>query len=243
MNILIVEDDELFALEIERLANKMGYNVLHSATSGEEALEFADRELPDLLLTDVKLQGVLTGIDIAKKLSDKGVSVILITAYATDEIYAAAIEQIPSAFLQKPFNIENLKAAVELAFLKIKNKASDSNRPKNIKSGTLFQNSFFIKDKSILQKVPISSIFMIEAEGNYCTVYTEKKRFVLKSSLKKMYKQLPEFSFQQVHRNYVVQLEEIEKVDTHQNTIFIREKTIPVGRKYWSELIKKLRVL
>ena len=54
---------------------------------------------------------------------------------------------------------------------------------------------------------------------------------------------MPSESFSQVHRNYVVQLEEIEKVDMQQNSILIKEKIIPVGRKYWTTLIKKLRVL
>lgn len=71
MNILLVEDDQLFALEVERLVDSMGYRMLGNADTGEVALEMANRKLPDLLLADIKLKGKMTGLDVAKELTQK----------------------------------------------------------------------------------------------------------------------------------------------------------------------------
>jgi len=105
------------------------------------------------------------------------------------------------------------------------------------------KDSLFMKVRSVQRKVPLEEIFFIEANGNYTIIITEKKKFVLKTSLKKMLDELPARKFFQVHRNFAVQIEKIEKIDTGAGEIIIMEHAIPLGRKYKDFLLAGLRIL
>lgn len=60
--ILVVEDEGIVAMDIQDRLQRLGYEVLGIAPSGEEALELCARTLPDLILMDIMLAGDLDGI-------------------------------------------------------------------------------------------------------------------------------------------------------------------------------------
>ena len=53
--ILVVEDERVVALDIKRMLQRLGYNVLAPAATGEAAIHRAVKEQPDLVLMDIKL--------------------------------------------------------------------------------------------------------------------------------------------------------------------------------------------
>lgn len=77
--ILIVEDEFLVALNLERVIEDLGHEPVGIAPDQESALELADEE-PDVALVDLNLRDGLTGPQIGKMLSDRGISVIYVTA-------------------------------------------------------------------------------------------------------------------------------------------------------------------
>ena len=118
-SILIVEDESLVALDIERTLRKKGYSVCGCADNAEEAIEMAERYGPALVLMDVSLYGTVDGIEAAKIMKEKfGMSVIFITAYSDDKTIAQATSLEPDGYLVKPFNQGTLLAAVRLAMRK-----------------------------------------------------------------------------------------------------------------------------
>jgi CheY-like chemotaxis protein len=98
---LIVDDNEDFLASASRLLKSQGLEVVGCASSGEQALELAEKHRPDVALVDVEL-GDEDGVAVAEQLRERSPSssVILISAYDRDEL-AALIGPASDRFLPK----------------------------------------------------------------------------------------------------------------------------------------------
>ena len=114
--------------------------------------------------------------------------------------------------------------------------------PSPVHSDTNKEN-LFIKDGRILQKILIEDIIWISSEGNYITIHTSGKRFVLKMSLRRVKEFLSENAFTQIHRNFIVQINCIDRIDTSSNSLNIADKELPIGRRFKSNLLNKLNLI
>jgi len=120
--ILVVEDERIVASDIEKRLKKLGYNVLATVTSGEEAVDRAKKSLPDLVLMDIVLKGSMDGISAADKIHTLfNIPVIYLTAYADPDTLARAKKSEPYGYLIKPFEERELIAAVEIALERHRN--------------------------------------------------------------------------------------------------------------------------
>jgi signal transduction histidine kinase/DNA-binding NarL/FixJ family response regulator len=119
--IVIVEDEQIVALDIRIHLQRFGYRVRSVFSSGEEYLhEMRQRaildDLPDLVLMDINLQGAMDGIAAAGATRDEfRVPVILLTAFADDETIDRAKLSEPFAYIIKPYQEQELRTAVVLA--------------------------------------------------------------------------------------------------------------------------------
>jgi CheY-like chemotaxis protein len=115
-NILIVEDESVIALELEDRLQRMGYDVMGSAASGESALRKIGSARPDVVLMDIYLQGAMDGIETAEEVRARyDIPVIYLTAYADSATLQRAKATKPFGFLRKPFREEELRTAIERA--------------------------------------------------------------------------------------------------------------------------------
>ena len=115
--IMLVEDEKVVAADIEECVKSLGYEVVGAAVTGMEALRLAVKTMPDLVLMDIKLRGVLDGIDVAGALYDQlKIPVVYLTAHADAEILERAKLTAPSGYVLKPFDDRTLRTAIELAF-------------------------------------------------------------------------------------------------------------------------------
>ena len=78
--IVIVEDHFIEAYDLQLILEKAGYLVSGIAHSVEQAIEMIAKEKPDLVCLDIFLKGNETGIDLAKKLQEKHIGFIYISA-------------------------------------------------------------------------------------------------------------------------------------------------------------------
>src|ERR1035441_7431396 len=115
--IMLVEDEKVVAADIQECVKGLGYEVVGAAATGTEALRLAVKTIPDLVLMDIKLKGVLDGIDVAGALYDQlKIPVVYLTAHADAEILERAKQTAPSGYVLKPFDDRTLRTAIELAF-------------------------------------------------------------------------------------------------------------------------------
>ena len=117
--ILVVEDEAVIALRLQKRLKEMGYDVPDIAYSGEDAVEKAGRLRPKLILMDIMIPGKLDGIEAAKIIKDEfDIPVIFLTAYSEDKIIESAKRVEPFAYILKPFQDREIKVAIELALYK-----------------------------------------------------------------------------------------------------------------------------
>lgn len=114
--ILVVEDENIIAADIQCNLLKMGYEVLSPVASGEEAIEKAEKFLPDLVLMDIVLRGEKDGIETARLIRDRyGIPVVFLTSFSDEDTLNRAQDTHPSAYLVKPFENKELQATLKIA--------------------------------------------------------------------------------------------------------------------------------
>lgn len=119
--IVVVEDDLLIRkAQVGRL-RKLGYEVVGTASSGEEAVEKAPGLRPDIVLMDIELEGTMDGIQAAGLIRSRiDVPIVYVTAYADEAILERAMLTEPFGYLVKPYGERELRSAIEMALYKDK---------------------------------------------------------------------------------------------------------------------------
>lgn len=117
--VLIVEDEGILALNVQKLLIKLGYDAGAIATSGEEAIEKAESFRPDIVLMDIHLHGKIDGIEAAERIRKTlDIPIVYTTAYSDEETTERAKLTEPSAYLLKPYDAKDLQVAIEVGFYK-----------------------------------------------------------------------------------------------------------------------------
>jgi PAS domain S-box-containing protein len=115
-SILVVEDDGVAALHLRELLEKRKYRVSGTAAYGEDALKMADKDPPDLVFMDIGLMGKIDGIETARRILERSdVPIIYLSGYADSQRLARAKETAPYGYIVKPYNEDELVAAIEIA--------------------------------------------------------------------------------------------------------------------------------
>ncbi len=118
-NILVVDDESIIALNLEEDLKELGYETVGIASSGEQAIEKARELRPDLILMDIAMPGEKDGIDAAEAITaELDIPVILLTAYADEELIKRAKSVKPSGYILKPYDKREVRAVVEMALYK-----------------------------------------------------------------------------------------------------------------------------
>ena len=115
MKILIAEDETIIRMDLRALLEGAGFEVCAEAKDGEEAVELARSEQPDLAVLDVKMPR-LDGIEAARRILDeRPIPIVMVTAYGERELVARAVEAGVFGYLVKPFRETDLLPAIETA--------------------------------------------------------------------------------------------------------------------------------
>src|ERR1700759_892835 len=120
-NLLIVDDEPgMRQLLVHVFGRGAGHNV-RSAENGAKALELLRQEQADLIISDVKMPD-MNGIELLRKVREvlPEVSVVLMTAFATVETAREAFKLGADDFIQKPFDVDELKLIVAKALERLR---------------------------------------------------------------------------------------------------------------------------
>jgi diguanylate cyclase (GGDEF)-like protein/PAS domain S-box-containing protein len=118
-NILIVEDEKIIALDLQRRLERFGYSVVGMASDGQEAISLARERRPDIILMDIMLAGSMDGIEAAKQIrAQLGIPIIFLTAYTDEKTLERAKEVEPFGYILKPFKERELYTTIDIALYK-----------------------------------------------------------------------------------------------------------------------------
>lgn len=112
---LLVEDEGMTILLLQRALTAAGYEVVKAVADGEQAVRAAHELQPDFLMMDINMPR-MNGIDAARLITDeRPVPIIMLTAYSDETLVREAISAGACAYLVKPVVIEQIAPAVRTA--------------------------------------------------------------------------------------------------------------------------------
>ncbi len=113
--VLIAEDEALIRLDLAEMLREEGYQVVGEAGDGQEAVELAEQLRPDLVIMDVKMPR-RDGLDAASEIVAKRIApIVMLTVFSQRDLVERARDAGAMAYLVKPFSINDLIPAIELA--------------------------------------------------------------------------------------------------------------------------------
>lgn len=116
--VLIVEDEPIIVKSLENRLSQAGYSIVGSAASGEDAIRLAHECKPNIILMDINLSSKMTGIEAAEEIHKfLNIPVVYLTSYSDDHTFQKAKGTNPFAYLNKPFDGEQLQRVLDLTLM------------------------------------------------------------------------------------------------------------------------------
>lgn len=211
---IIIDDEPLAIAELVLMLKSFPQiHVVATHQHPEEAIKSIESSKPQLIFLDINMPG-MSGFDLLDQLSDVP-EVIFVTAY--DEFAIKAFEVNALDYLLKPTNPDRLAEAIK----RLEGKQDRFSTPENERLAR--DKRIFIKDGEHCYFVPLTSIYLLESEGNYVKVHFDDKKPLLHRSLTYMESKLPEELFFRANRQYIFNLTFIKKIDPFFNSTLLIE--------------------
>ncbi len=228
MNCLIIDDDPLMVHILETMINEFDFlNFIGSTSNALDAIKILDNNNVDIVFLDIEMPNV-TGIEFLNIYPFKDINVIVISSHKKYAVETYNFEV--TDYLLKPIEKERFLKAV----LKVRNKQHQQ----QTKSPN---DSIFIKVNNSFESIVLKDINYIESEGDYVTFYTDKNKFLVLSTMKKIEKSLPEDQFFRIHNSYIVRIDKISKYE--ESTVYINSNFFPVSRSNKTKLLALLNFI
>lgn len=246
LKILVVEDEALVAADITARLQKKGYDVIGNAATAQEALNILRMHDTDLCLLDIKLSGLVDGIELARQIKETTpLPVIFLTSMNDEDTFERAKVTNPAAYMLKPFNDRELQMSIDLAISNYSaGKAAQINfTPPDVKEDDIFRlkESIFLRKKERFERVDFKNIFWAEAESNYTTIVTTTGQFVLSVTLQEVEKKLTAPFFMRIHRSYLINLEHVTSIEG--NMLHINNRSFQVSKSNRDEVFQRFKIV
>ncbi|MDX1543848.1 MAG: LytTR family DNA-binding domain-containing protein [Christiangramia sp.] len=232
--IVIVENDIPMAAKLSLTLSELGYRITGIFSRAKDALDFIKQETPDLILLDDQLKGQLNGVESAGiDENEKESSVI----YFNKEQSSLGLQKILP--IKKNIRKNILKKEIKESFKRLRKKYSFK-RSSN-KEHSFLSDRIFVRYKDKMVKIYLADIKFIEADRNYCRVFTKDRQYLLVTTLKEITNKLPDKGFIRIHRSYIVNLVHIDEIGG--NHLVISGRSLPVSKAMRNELFRHLQVI
>ena len=247
IGILVVEDENIVARDIQQSLKKLGYEVLGVCATGDDAMDKAEQTKPNLVLMDIMLKGDISGIEAADHIRQKlNIPIIFLTAYADSSTLAKAKVTEPYGYIIKPFKEIDLQTNIEIALYKHE-RENDLKKERDflysLVEAKSTKDTIFVKSNLKLVKINCREIYFIEALKDYVTINTKNNRYIVHATMKDIEKRFPPMEFVRAHRSFIVRIDKISAIDHHFLIMEDIQKQIPVSHTYRDELEKRLNMI
>lgn len=241
---VVIIDDEPLARQIilEYLNHRNDILVLQECNNGFEGIKAIIEHKPDLIFLDVQMPKI-NGFEMLELCDDKP-GVIFTTAF--DEYALKAFEVNAIDYLLKPFSKERFDFAFQ-KWLDHHEKNQEIPVLQNLLSQTGNQwdhHRIVVKNGHNIRIIPVNEIIYLEAFDDYVKVIVQDGTFLKKQTMAYYEKQLESENFIRVHRSYLVQINQITKVEPFEKNSHVavlkNGVRIPLSRSGYAKLKDEL---
>lgn len=237
LEILIVEDDFSFALDLEMIVEELGYTVLSTVDTAEEAHNVILTTPPDAILMDIDLKGEMTGLDLAEKIKGLQIPILFITSYQEQQKYDRANKLDMIGYLVKPLNQFTIFKALDACLSSWIPKNESSSKEEIIDNNGLINGALVVKKGNVYHKVKLAEIIYMSSEQEYVKLRTSGGNFLFRESLKSLENRLADLNFFRAHHSYLINLNLISNIDSSGGQVIMcNAEKIPVSRRRKKEL-------
>lgn len=248
--ILIIEDEKTVRENVVFLLTEEGYTV-YSASNGKEGVVLIKKEVPDLIICDIMMDG-MDGYEvlntIAKDPVNKSIPFIFLTAKVEKEDIRLGMNLGADDYLFKPFDADDLLKSIESRLKRIEILKEDNvpGKDNSTPDHYTLDDKLFVQVNKKTFIINITDIVSINAEKQYSSLITnDGKSYLLRKSISHWEKILPEKKFLRIHRSTVINIEYLIKIESWFNSSYIvylknLEKPYIISRRYSIKLKSKL---
>ncbi len=207
MKVLVIDDEKPARdLVLNYLKGLKGVEAIHEATNGFEGIKLINLLKPDVVLLDIQMPK-LNGFEMLE-LIENPPAIIFCTAY--DEFAIKAFEQNAIDYLLKPFSKTRLLDAIS--------KISKSSQPNEaaVKAPIILEQPLeriVVKNSKSIEIIPVDEIQYLMSQDDYVEINVNGKKHLKNQRLKYYESALNENNFVRVHRQYIVNIKHINKLD------------------------------
>jgi len=239
---LIIEDEEPARDLLKAyLADFDNIELVGECENGFTGIKAINENKIDLIFLDIQMPK-LSGFEMLELL-DEAPEIIFTTAF--DEFAIKAFDMNAVDYLLKPFSRDRFKAALEKAFLKIKNKSKSKEELDNllnhVQNNTKEIENVIVKSNHKIHIIPVEDIFNIEAEDDYVMIYTEKNKYLKHQTMKYFEEHLPASKFLRIHRSNIIRLSAVDQIQHYSKENYIVILKNDLQLKVSKSRIKELR--
>ncbi|NRA93314.1 MAG: response regulator transcription factor [Psychroserpens sp.] len=236
MNCIIIDDEGTARAIIAQLCSNIeDLNVVGEFSNAIQGIKYLNQNRVDLIFLDIHMPD-FNGFDFIETIKNPP-RIILTTSDSNFAIQAFEYDCIFD-YLLKPLSQERFNKAVSKAktqrFVPVRSEDFE-------KAEATTDNELYVNIDRRLIKIDISSIYLVEARGDYINIKAEKQNFTVHSTLKKIEEKLPRDLFLKVHRSYIINVKKI--IDIEDNSVLIKKDVVPVSRSNRPELMRRLNLL
>lgn len=202
---MIVDDEAPARSELRFLLEQTGkIGSINEASSVRLAIEMLMENRVDVVFLDISMPGA-SGIQLAEALHKlkNPPAVVFVTAYSDHAVEAFDVDA--TDYLMKPVEEARLDQAINKVLARVK-PTSDSSK------SSIERIPVEKGGRKVL--IPVDQIRCIMAKDDYSCIFTEDDRYLSTTSLAQFESKLGDFGFFRVHRRYIVNLANVEDVET-----------------------------
>jgi DNA-binding LytR/AlgR family response regulator len=217
----IVEDEMIISETIAMALETLEYKIAGVVGTYKEAIEMIENTAPDLVLLDINLGTKKDGIDLALKIKERfATPIIFLTANSDPATVNRAKDSHPLAFLVKPFSQNDLFSAIEIGW---------NNYNRVIHSVIEKPKFVVLKVGRVFEKVKLESIIYLKNDQNYIDIFlTSGKKVSVRYTSFEILKLLPPNQFIKINRTYIINVNQLSKIDA--KYVYIAQLTIPISK-------------
>ena len=240
MRILIIEDEPILAIDLSETLEAEGYYVVGIANNGQKALNLFQSQPVDLVLCDVMIKGEWDGIETIRQLTAKrSVPVIYLTALTDRDTLERAKQTFPAAYLNKPWQLPSLRAAIEIAIqnASLRAQTTSTERDTSGREALLQINNYlYIKQNYQFIRINMHDLLYLEADNTYTKLVTSGNKYIMRLTLSAMLERINQPWLVRVHRSYAVNINFVESFNDAE--VSVGSQLIPLSRSYKDDFMK-----
>lgn len=241
ISVLIIDDEEPAGTLIKQfLKNQESVNLVGEASNGFEGIKMIKELRPALIFLDIQMPK-LNGFEMLE-LIDHPPLVIFSTAY--DQYAIKAFEMHAVDYLLKPFSKERFDNALAKAIRQIQNGQQQPDY--SALQTTIHQQEHLVriavKHKQEIHVISVNDLTYIESFGDYVKLHSKKGIFLKEKTMKYFEEYLPPKQFVRIHRSYLVNVEEIVKVEIYDKEtyrVYLKDQTVLKASNNGYKLLKQ----